>query len=56
MTKKLIIAAIIIAAGYFFYKKFMASTLEPYFKEKGSKVDLLGVRSSVSEKDLGSGE
>ena len=42
MAKKIIILGLILLAGYFFYKKFMIDTLNPFFgriqRDKG-KVD-----------------
>lgn len=47
MIKKIIIVALIAAGAYFFYKYFMADTLEPFFKQKRGKVDFFG--NDVSE-------
>ena len=41
MIKKIAILALIIFAAVIFYKKFMAGTFEPFFREKKGNVDLL---------------
>lgn len=41
MIKKIIILGLILIGAYFFYKKFMADTLEPFFKRHGGNVDFL---------------
>lgn len=43
MIKKIIIWGLIIFGAYLFYKKYMAGTMEPFFREKKGNVDLLGV-------------
>lgn len=43
MLRKIVILALLVLGAFLFYKKFMAQTLEPFFKEKSGKVDLLGV-------------
>ena len=43
MIRKIFIIALLVLGAFLFYKKFMADTLEPFFKEKSGKVDLLGV-------------
>lgn len=43
MIRKIIIIGIIAIAAYFFYKKFVAPTVVPFFKEETGKVDFLGV-------------
>ncbi|MCX5714797.1 MAG: hypothetical protein NT033_08375 [Candidatus Omnitrophica bacterium] len=50
MIRKIIILGLIIMAGYFFYKKYMASTLEPFFREKKGNVDFLGLGPSSLDK------
>ncbi len=42
MIKKLVILGLIIVGAYFFYKHFMASSLEPFFKQK---VDVFGLKA-----------
>ncbi len=41
MIKKIIIAGLIAWAAFVFYKKFMADTLEPFFKGKKGNVDFM---------------
>lgn len=41
MLKKIIIIALVIIGAYFFYKKFMADTMEPFFKKHAGNVDLM---------------
>ena len=40
VIKKIIILVLIAWAAFIFYKKFMADTLEPFFREKKGNVDL----------------
>ena len=40
MIKKIIIFGLIALVAFIFYKKFMADTLEPFFREKKGNVDL----------------
>jgi len=42
MIKKIIILALAVVGLYFFYKYFVASTMDPFFKQK---VDLLGTKA-----------
>ncbi len=42
MIKKLIILALVIMGAYLFYKHFMSSSVEPFFKQK---VDIFGVKA-----------
>jgi hypothetical protein len=48
MIKKIIYFAIIVYGLFFFYQKFIASTVEPFFKGKAGNVDLyqLNIRDS----------
>ncbi len=41
MIKKLIILALIIWGLFVFYKKFMAGTMDPFFKKHTGNVDVL---------------
>ena len=41
MIKKIAILALIIFAAAIFYKKFMAGTFDPFFRENKGNVDLL---------------
>ncbi len=40
MLRKIIYFAIIVYGVFFFYHKFVASTVEPFFKGKAGNVDL----------------
>jgi len=40
MLRKIILLAIIVFGLYMFYKKFAASTTEPFFKNESGKVGL----------------
>ena len=42
VIKKIIILGLIAVGAFFFYKKFMAGILEPFFREKQGNVDFLG--------------
>lgn len=42
MVKKLILLALIVLAGYWFYNKFLADTMEPFFKKHMNNVDFFG--------------
>jgi hypothetical protein len=46
VIKKIIIFGLIVVGAFFFYKKFMAGILEPFFKEKSGKVDFFGQKMS----------
>lgn len=50
LIKKIIFTLLILYGAFIFYKKFMASTFEPFFKEKSGKVDLLQMRSPTIDK------
>lgn len=41
MIKKIIIFGLIVSAAVIFYKKFMADTLEPFFRKKKGNVDFM---------------
>lgn len=41
MIKKIIITVLIIFAALWFYKKYMASTFDPFFKQKSGKIDFI---------------
>ena len=41
MIKKIIIFGLIVWAAFIFYKKFMADTLGPFFREKKENVDFM---------------
>lgn len=41
MLKKLIILALVLFGAFFFYKKFMASTMEPFFNKHTGNVDFI---------------
>ena len=41
MMKKIVILALVIFAAAIFYKKFMAGTFEPFFRNNRGNVDLL---------------
>jgi len=41
MIKKIIILGLIIWAAFIFYKKFVAPTLKPFFKQHTENVDFL---------------
>lgn len=43
MIRKIIIWGLIILGAYILYKKFIAPTAEPFFKEEKGKVDFFGV-------------
>jgi hypothetical protein len=49
MIKKIIILGLILAAGLFFYKKFLASTLDPFFRKNKGNVDILQLKTSDYE-------
>jgi len=42
VIKKIIILVLIAVGAFFFYKKFMASILEPFFRENSGNVDFFG--------------
>ncbi len=44
MLKKIIISGLIIFGVFLFYKKFMASTMEPFFKKHAGKTDFLQLK------------
>jgi len=50
MIRKIIIYALIILAGIWFYRKYMAATLESFFQEKSGKVDFMGITAPTLEK------
>jgi len=50
VIKNIIYFTIIIYGIFFFYNKFVASTVEPFFKGKAGKVDLYQISTSDSEK------
>jgi len=41
MIKKIIILALVIWLGVIFYRKFVASTMEPFFKRNTGSVDFI---------------
>ncbi len=41
MIKKIIIFGLIALAAFIFYKKFMADTLEPFFRGNKGKIDFM---------------
>jgi len=41
MLKKIVILALVIFAAAIFYKKFMADTFEPFFRERRGNVDFM---------------
>lgn len=41
MIRKIIILGLIAAGLFFFYKKFMAGTMEPFFKKHTGNVDFM---------------
>ena len=45
MIRKIIILGLIVLAAFIFYKKFMADTMEPFFKKHSGKVDLLQIKT-----------
>ncbi|MFH0738581.1 MAG: hypothetical protein V2A59_01810 [Candidatus Omnitrophota bacterium] len=49
MIKKIIILGLVILVAFIFYKKFMADTLEPFFRKHSGNVDLLGIKTSNYE-------
>jgi len=52
MIRKIIILAVVLVAAYFFYKNYMASTMDPFFREKKGNVDLLGVTTPTLDKAI----
>jgi len=50
MIKNIIYFAIIIYGILFFYQKFVASTVEPFFKGKAGNVDLYQIGTHDSQK------
>ncbi|MBU1998332.1 MAG: hypothetical protein ABIG46_06600 [Candidatus Omnitrophota bacterium] len=44
MIRKLIILSIILVAGYLFYQKYMASSVNPLFKGRKGNVDFLQMK------------
>ena len=50
MIKNIIYFAIIIYGIFFFYQKFVASTVEPFFKGKAGNVDLYQIGTHDGEK------
>ncbi|MDD5120154.1 MAG: hypothetical protein PHR84_02450 [Candidatus Omnitrophica bacterium] len=54
MLRKIILLIAIAAAVYFFYQKFVASTVEPFFKDKSGNVDIyqLNIRDSQKAESL----
>jgi len=46
MIKKIIILGLIIFVAVVFYKKFVADSVEPFFRKNSGKIDLLGVKTS----------
>jgi len=52
MTKKILLLILAIIAAYMFYKKFMADTMEPFFKKYMNNVDFFQVSTPDYEKNL----
>lgn len=50
MLKKIIILALIIWGLLAFYRKFLASSFNPFFKKNTNKVDLLTIKSTPIDK------
>ena len=47
MLKKILIAALVVWLAIVFYNKFIADTIEPFFKRYESNVDLFSTKTSV---------
>lgn len=54
MLRKIILLAIVAAALYIFYQKFIASTVEPFFKDKTGNVDIyqLNIKDSLKAESM----
>jgi gamma-glutamyl phosphate reductase len=50
MIRNIIYFVIIIYGVFFFYQKFVASTVEPFFKGKAGNVDFYQIGTNDSEK------
>jgi len=52
MAKKILLLILAIMAVYMFYKKFMADTMEPFFKKYKNNTDLFQLSIQDYEKNL----
>jgi hypothetical protein len=52
MIRKIIILALAIAAGYFFYTRYMSSTMNPFFNKNKGNVDFLGITAPTVDKAM----
>ena len=52
MVSKIIKIALIVAAAIFIYNKFLKDTIEPFFKDKTGKVDLLQFKSTIDDLEI----
>jgi hypothetical protein len=50
MFKKIVVIALIIIGLIYFYKKFMADSVEGFFSKKADNVDLLGLTTDDATK------
>lgn len=41
MIRKIVILGLVILAAFIFYKKFMADTIEPFFRQHKGQVDFM---------------
>lgn len=52
MVSKIIKIALIVAAVILIYNKFLKDTIEPFFKDKTNKVDLLQLKSTIDDVEV----
>ena len=52
MTKKILLLMLLTIAAYMFYKKFMADTMEPFFKNHKNNVDFFQISVPDYVKDM----
>ena len=52
MISKMVKIALIAAIAILIYNKFLKDTIEPFFKDKADKVDLLQLKSTIDDLEV----
>jgi len=52
MISKIVKIALIVAVAILIYNKFLKDTIEPFFKGKADKVDLLQLKSTIDDVEI----